>query len=346
MFNQNTTSAHTVQSNGSADTPLVLTWPDKKPRILDLELAERLGYDRPRAIRILIRRLLESGQIRDVKQHDSTRTLELNLVADETGTTVGEIEYWLTEEQALFVCARSHTGRDAEAIGRVIASFVAAREQLTRPDAEDRLRELKVRRLEAEAATASAKATLLQSTLSQLDTLEQRGLIDEDNAAMQRAKTVKEILGIDLIAIASSNQPQLPSGPNRGPVAPIKAIVPRLNGPAQLTLHVTNPEQLPPRPRLDTSGYHSARRVGQEFDLSGAVVGKVARELGLYANEEYGLWREFQPNDGATPLRHWMYSDRARQLLRPKLSALALARSKGEEDPVFTAPPSVRVASK
>ncbi|HET9063765.1 MAG TPA: hypothetical protein VFO62_10790 [Candidatus Binatia bacterium] len=98
---------------------------DGEPRIRDLDLAERLGYERPRKIRDIIREAQKvngfgicpvSGQ-----NHDGGR----GRPAD---------EYWLTERQALFVTTRSGTEKAAEATLMLVDAFLAVREQIRRSE--------------------------------------------------------------------------------------------------------------------------------------------------------------------------------------------------------------------
>ncbi|MBB4287841.1 hypothetical protein [Roseospira goensis] len=105
-------------------TPLALAdldTSDDEPRILDLRLAERLGYDRPRAIRQIITRhrpeLLSYG------------TLAPRCVAQRrtNGATHTVTEYRLMEPQALLICMFSRTPRAAAIRREVITVFMAWR---------------------------------------------------------------------------------------------------------------------------------------------------------------------------------------------------------------------------
>ncbi|MFO0662279.1 MAG: hypothetical protein U0165_20975 [Polyangiaceae bacterium] len=340
-------SAHPVAgevSESLEESPLVLTWADRRPRILDLELAERLGYDRPRAIRGLIRRLIESGALAEVQHHATSRTFELELDTEVNhGGSVGEVEYWLTEEQALLVCSRSNAQRGAhghatrtEAVQKIISAFVAARDHKAAEEVEARRQELEIRKLEAEAATARARSAILDTTLSQISDLERHGVISTATAVYQRARVVRELLGIDLVErhdLRPATKPAQVSLPldtsqevprdivHAGALArPIEA---KTLGPKDALAAARRTMAIE---AIDTTGFVSARTVGREFSLSGQVVGRLAREMGLYGNDAYGLWRQFQPNDGSTPLKHWMYSEDARALLRPRLAEIRRAR--------------------
>jgi hypothetical protein len=89
---------------------------DSEPRILDLTVAERLGFTRPRTIRQLIERTkaeLESyGFI--AARCSAYRNRQFT-------------EYWLNEAQALLVCVLSRTDNATEVRRAVIEVFTAWR---------------------------------------------------------------------------------------------------------------------------------------------------------------------------------------------------------------------------
>ena len=97
---------------------------DEEPRIRDLDLAERLGYERPRKIRDLIDRLLREEKLNDIHQRPAV------------GRRAGQVaaqpvtEFWLTEAQALKVVAKSETAKADAILDEVIAVFIAARRGL------------------------------------------------------------------------------------------------------------------------------------------------------------------------------------------------------------------------
>ncbi|AFL75379.1 helix-turn-helix domain-containing protein [Thiocystis violascens] len=80
---------------------LILTPINGEPRIQDLQLAERLGFERPRKIRDLIQRNLEK--------------LSQISVCPTMGQTSGELggrptkAYYLNEKQSLFLCMKADT---------------------------------------------------------------------------------------------------------------------------------------------------------------------------------------------------------------------------------------------
>jgi hypothetical protein len=95
---------------------------DDTPRIRDLDLAVSLGYEHPANIRKIIR-----GQAVGKKLNDSDifSVTEFN-----SGRGRPAVTYWLTEEQALFVMAKSGTAKANAMLGQVIRVFVAARKGL------------------------------------------------------------------------------------------------------------------------------------------------------------------------------------------------------------------------
>jgi lambda repressor-like predicted transcriptional regulator len=92
-----------------------------EPRVLDLVVAERLGFDRPRDIRKLIERsrdeLTSYGEI--------CATVAQN--TDPKGRGRPGREYWLNEPQALLICALSRTPQAAEVRRQLITVFMAWR---------------------------------------------------------------------------------------------------------------------------------------------------------------------------------------------------------------------------
>lgn len=97
----------------------------EEPRIRDIDLAVRLGYERPRSIRVLIGRL-----VRDGKLNNSALCHALM----RSGGRPAQ-EYWLTEAQAIKVAARSDTEKADTLLDEVIRVFILARKGLLPPQA-------------------------------------------------------------------------------------------------------------------------------------------------------------------------------------------------------------------
>ena len=96
----------------------------------DLELAGRLGYERPRKIRDLIKRMLESGQ----------------LAPETVCPTVGQTSaqggrpstiYWLNEKAALKVITKSETAMADAITDEIIDVYMAARRGEAKPRHQD-----------------------------------------------------------------------------------------------------------------------------------------------------------------------------------------------------------------
>jgi hypothetical protein len=93
---------------------------DEEPRVRDLDLAERLGYERPRDVRDLIKRLVSDGKLGEV----FCRT------APQNGRGRPSTEFWLTEAQALKVTAKSETAKADALLDEIIRVFMLARRGL------------------------------------------------------------------------------------------------------------------------------------------------------------------------------------------------------------------------
>jgi hypothetical protein len=106
-----------VSANEIADIDLK-TFNDG-PRALDLDIAKRLGFDRPRDIRKLIERNLD-----ELVRFGVCATVALT--SGPKGGRPGK-EYWLNEEQALLVATLSETEKAAEVRHMLIKVFVAWR---------------------------------------------------------------------------------------------------------------------------------------------------------------------------------------------------------------------------
>lgn len=93
---------------------------EDEPRVRDIDLAVRLGYERPRAVRDLIERLA-----REKKLNDSELRRTVRQTAGRPST-----EIWLTEAQALKVVAKSETAVADALLDEVIRVFMLARRGL------------------------------------------------------------------------------------------------------------------------------------------------------------------------------------------------------------------------
>ena len=94
------------------------------PLIRDLDLAERLGYERPRDIRKLIKRMVDDGKIAGVSMRATVARIQLRPGVERDQTVD---EFWLTEAQALKVAARSETEPADALLDEMIRVFMLAR---------------------------------------------------------------------------------------------------------------------------------------------------------------------------------------------------------------------------
>jgi hypothetical protein len=124
-------SKDAAMENGNAPAEVIVRgWNMSKfegeaePRILDVELAERLGYTEPRRIRTLIKRLHESGKIPGVLTANHMVRYESRPgVWQEREVTV----YYLDERNALRVIRRCETDPADAVMDEVIDVYLALR---------------------------------------------------------------------------------------------------------------------------------------------------------------------------------------------------------------------------
>ena len=100
-----------------SSNPLVLTPIEGEPRIRDLDLAERLGFDQPRDIRKLIKR-------------NEAKLLKFGVcatVAQTSGDLGGRpaVEFYLNKKQSIFVCMKSETDRAFDVQVEIVRVFDA-----------------------------------------------------------------------------------------------------------------------------------------------------------------------------------------------------------------------------
>lgn len=99
-----------------------------EPTIKDLDWAERLGFERPRNIRNLIKRMADAGKL---------GTVVCSAVKQTSGSAGGRtaVEYYLTKSQALKVAAKSETQLADALLDEMIAVFLAYEQGVTPPPA-------------------------------------------------------------------------------------------------------------------------------------------------------------------------------------------------------------------
>jgi len=114
----------------TAGTSLARTTFHDEPRILDTDLAERLGMKRLRDIRDLIR-----AHLSELEQFGSLPSVTAKTTRDARGRGRPSVSYYLNEEQALLVCIFSQTERAAIVRKEAITAFMAHRRGRLRPTA-------------------------------------------------------------------------------------------------------------------------------------------------------------------------------------------------------------------
>lgn len=148
-----------------------------EPRVLDLLLAERLGFERPRAIRQIIERNLP-----ELEMHGS--------LATQRGKSRGQefTEYWLSEGQALAVCALSRTPQAAAIRHQLITVFMAYRRgQLPSPTPSDA-------KAQADAARAAIAAMYERGFVMKLPPLDSSLLRHADIGRVTFTRMVWEVV--------------------------------------------------------------------------------------------------------------------------------------------------------
>ena len=105
---------------------LILRTVDEEPRVLDVELAEYLAYERPRAIRDLIKRHLVTLEAMGGAVHRGT------LVSGNPVT-----EFHLNKPQAIFVTSQSGTDTAVKMTAQVVMKFDAYERGAVRPQLPD-----------------------------------------------------------------------------------------------------------------------------------------------------------------------------------------------------------------
>lgn len=101
------------------------TEPEALPQVLDLDLGRLLGFDRPRDIRKIIKRMIRDGKLSDIRVCATVARTTM------PGGGVREVpvrEFWLTREQALLVATQSDTPRAWELTETMVTIFDAVLE--------------------------------------------------------------------------------------------------------------------------------------------------------------------------------------------------------------------------
>jgi len=96
---------------------------DSVPRCRDIDLGQFLGYSRPRKVRELIERERAAGNLNDSDVCPVAGHPNRDPVFKRTA-----VEYWLTEQAALFVAARSETKTGADVLKALIDAYSQAKQ--------------------------------------------------------------------------------------------------------------------------------------------------------------------------------------------------------------------------
>jgi hypothetical protein len=126
-------AAHRIARVGDAFT-FDVPCSDNEPRIRDLDLAEKLGFKEPRAIRKLIKRYEKAGDLPCIHVRDTVSRTSMPRGGEREETIA---EYWLTEAEALFILAKSETPRAKALLQDMIAVVRLVRRGLLRMSAND-----------------------------------------------------------------------------------------------------------------------------------------------------------------------------------------------------------------
>lgn len=103
---------------------------DETPRCRDVDLGKFLGYSRPRDVRKLIERELKAKNLNDSHVRAVVARTDNGPKHEAFGNGKVVTEYWLTEIGALFVVSRSETKIGADILHRLIAAWVASRQDV------------------------------------------------------------------------------------------------------------------------------------------------------------------------------------------------------------------------
>jgi hypothetical protein len=136
------------QTNFIADIAIMEM--EGEPRARDLDIADRLGFERPRKIRELIER-----NIAELQRYGLTPRRGAPIVSGKGRVSEVE-EYWLNEPQALLIAMRSDAELAPAVREMLIRVFMAWRQGRSAPAFD----EAKIARIAGEAAVAAVNAML------------------------------------------------------------------------------------------------------------------------------------------------------------------------------------------
>ncbi|HEU4407902.1 MAG TPA: hypothetical protein VFS43_21755 [Polyangiaceae bacterium] len=292
-----------------------------EPRVRDVDLGERAGLARPRDVRRAIRQALEDGALALAAPggggaHESAPPARRPLAWVEREFSSGnETEaFYLNEEGALVVLTRLRTKVAVQATQAVVMVFVKARRGELPGPAPAAPAEPAPGALMPDAAVRAAGRSIELALKT--------GKLTDEAASLKYAELARRASGYDVTApvVGLSWSAALPPA-----IAGLK--------PGE-SVRITK--------TIDTKGYLSARAVGEPYGLSGQVVGRIARELGVFGKEGYGVWRKYEANDETgDPIDHWLYGEASVAALAPRLREEA-SRPKGRRAKASPGPKRVK----
>ena len=180
---------------------------EDEARVRDVDLAERLGYERPRTIRGLIARLESDGKLKDL--HRAPRR-SAGLMRGPAATEIVVEEYWLTEAQALKVVAKSETDKADALLDEVIAVYMAVRRGMVpraapQPEASPLLAQFveTLQAMQGQIETLSAEVATLRAAG------QGRTCLGNGAARLHVLDPLKQIAAIDSRAIGKTDSKTL-----------------------------------------------------------------------------------------------------------------------------------------
>ena len=167
-----------------------------EPRIRDLDLAGRLQYREPKAIRKLIKRLVEAGFLPNISIRDTVSRTELPS-GGVRETTVQE--YHLTEAEALLVISRSETEVATKIMQEVIDVYISVRRGLLSAPNQSAELALMVSSIQALAANVA-------QSISKFDELREKVENQNHTIGERGARAVSAALATYSLAIAGGDR--------------------------------------------------------------------------------------------------------------------------------------------
>jgi hypothetical protein len=156
-----------------------------EPRIMDLDLAERLGHSRPRDIRRVIRELVKNGHLPGI--YVRARGARTSMPRGGRRTSIHDA-FWLTEEESLFVASRCKTEVSVAMTKEMIHVYTTVRRHLG-AILENQAR---MQALTTEVQSLRSQFASLKSEMLSRDT--QRGtMLAELGVAVARLRTPEPI---------------------------------------------------------------------------------------------------------------------------------------------------------